>query len=322
MLELLSSGVMTVWLTMAGAPQLVNSSEGVGWQNTPWLGWTNAPDAIAQVRMQQYLAGLAGKGLNPETQGIWLQSGPLLLASNRGTTPVPAASLTKVATTIAALHHWGPDHRFETRLSATGPVQNGTLQGDLILQSDGDPIIEWEEAIALGNALNRSGVRNIAGNLVIVGNLTVSFEEDLPKSADLLKQAWSALTWSADFEYAYRSLPPGTPRPQITIAGDVQLVADNIARSPKQILLVRHQSPPLRQILKVMNVESNNTIAQVLTDAIGGTAAMSNQAATLAGVPSTEILLKNGSGLGLENRLSPRAVCALFAALQRLLQSH
>jgi D-alanyl-D-alanine carboxypeptidase/D-alanyl-D-alanine-endopeptidase (penicillin-binding protein 4) len=210
-----------------------------------------------------------------------------------------------VATTIAALHHWGPDHRFETRLSATGPVQNGTLQGDLILQSDGDPIIEWEEAIALGNALNRSGVRNIAGNLVIVGNLTVSFEEDLPKSADLLKQAWSALTWSADFEYAYRSLPPGTPRPQITIAGAVQLVAGNIARSPKQILLVRHQSPPLRQILKVMNVESNNTIAQVLTDAIGGTAAMSNQAATLAGVPSTEILLKNGSGLGLENRLSP-----------------
>ena len=322
MLELFNSGLVTLWLEMAGAPQLVSTTEAVGWENTPWLGWTNAPDAIAQVTIQQYLATLTAKGLNPELQGIWLQSGPMLLTSHQGTTPFPAASLTKVATSIVALRHWGPDYRFATRLSVTGPIRNGVLQGDLVIESNGDPTIEWKEAIALGNALNRSGITRVTGNLVIVGDLMVCYEADLQKSADLLKQAWDFRNWSQDFGSSYRSLPPGTPRPQVTIEGSPQSLPASALRSPKQILLVRHESPPLSQILKVMNVESNNAIAQSLADSIGGAAVIATQAAELAGVPPSEILLKNGSGLGMENRLSPRAVCALFAALQRLLQSH
>ena len=246
----------------------------------------------------------------------------MLLSSHQGTTPVPAASLTKVATSIVALRHWGPDHRFATHLSITGPIRNGVLQGDLVIQSSGDPTIEWKEAIALGNALNRNGITRVTGNLVIVGDLIICYEADLQKSADLLKQAWSSKNWSEDFESSHRSLPPATPRPQIAIDGAVRFLPASAVRSPKQILLVRHESPPLSQILKVMNVESNNAIAQSLADAIGGAAVVAQQAATLAGVPPSEILLKNGSGLGMENRLSPRAVCALFAGLQRLLQSH
>lgn len=322
MLELFNSGLVTLWLEMAGAPQLLNTTEAVGWENTPWLGWTNAPDSIAQATIQQYLATLAAKGLNPELQGIWLQSGPMLLTSHQGTTPFPAASLTKVATSIVALHHWGPDYRFATRLSATGPIRNGVLQGDLVIQSNGDPTIEWKEAIVLGHALNRSGITKVTGNLVIVGNLMVCYEADLQKSADLLKQAWSPRVWSEDFESSYRSLPPGTPRPQVAIEGAVQFLPASAVRSPKQILLVRHESPPLSQILKLMNVESNNAIAQSLTDSIGGVGVIAAQATEMAGVPPSEILLKNGSGLGMENRLSPRAVTALFAALQRLLQSN
>ncbi len=325
MLELFNSGLVTLWLEMAGGPQLTHSlahsTEVVGWENTPWLGWTNAPDVIAQATTRQYLATLKSKGLNPDLQGIWLQSGPLLLTSHQGTTPVPAASLTKVATSIVALHRWGPEHRFETRLSATGLIRNGVLQGDLVIQSNGDPTIEWKEAIALGKALNRSGVTRVTGNLVLVGDLMVNYEVDLSKAADLLKQAWSPKTWSPDFEASYQALSPSSPRPQVTIDGAVQFLPASRVRSPKQVLLVRHESPPLRQILKIMNVDSNNAIAQSLTDSIGGAGVVADRAAKLAGVPPNEILLSNGSGLGMENRLSPRAVCALFAALQRLLQS-
>ena len=310
MLELFNSGLVTLWLEMAGVPQLVSTTEAVGWENTPWLGWTNAPDPIAQTTIQQYLTTLSAKGLNPELQGIWLQSGPLLLTSHQGTTPVPAASLTKVATSIVALRRWGPDHRFETRLSATGPIRNGVLQGDLVIQSNGDPTIEWKEAIVLGNALNRSGITRVTGNLVIVGNLMVCYEADLQKSVDLLKQAWSPKTWSEDFESSYRSLPPGTLRPQVAIEGAVEFLPASGIRSPKQILLVQHQSPPLRQILKLMNVESNNAIAQSLADAIGGAAVIASQSAELAGVPPREILLKNGSGLGMgKSPVSQSGVC-------------
>ena len=46
------------------------------------------------------------------------------------------------------------------------------------------------------------------------------------------------------------------------------------------------------------------------------------QAAIAAAVPQAEIQLVNGSGLGVENRISPRAACAMFVAIQRELLPH
>lgn len=44
---------------------------------------------------------------------------------------------------------------------------------------------------------------------------------------------------------------------------------------------------------------------------------MQSKAAKLANVPEAEIQLINGSGLGVDNRISPRAVCAMLMAIQR-----
>jgi serine-type D-Ala-D-Ala carboxypeptidase/endopeptidase (penicillin-binding protein 4) len=44
------------------------------------------------------------------------------------------------------------------------------------------------------------------------------------------------------------------------------------------------------------------------------------KAIAATGVPATEIQLVNGSGLAVENRISPRAVCALFLAIDQLLK--
>lgn len=40
----------------------------------------------------------------------------------------------------------------------------------------------------------------------------------------------------------------------------------------------------------------------------------------VANVPQEEILLQNGSGLGVDNRISPRAVARMFMALDTLLE--
>jgi D-alanyl-D-alanine carboxypeptidase/D-alanyl-D-alanine-endopeptidase (penicillin-binding protein 4) len=56
--------------------------------------------------------------------------------------------LTKIATSLAALKTWGPSYQFETLISATGPVQNGVLQGDLVIKAVAIRFV-WEEAIAL-----------------------------------------------------------------------------------------------------------------------------------------------------------------------------
>lgn len=48
-------------------------------------------------------------------------------------------STTKLLSTGTALATLGADHRFHTRVYRTGPVTNGTLQGDLVLVASGDP---------------------------------------------------------------------------------------------------------------------------------------------------------------------------------------
>lgn len=320
MLELFSSGLVSLWLTMAGVPDPVQSVSLVTDQQTPWVVQPGKPDLNTQATLDQYLQRLSRTGLSGTAQGVWLQAGPTFLASNQGTTPLPAASLTKVATSLASLQTWGKDHHFETVISATGPVQDGVLQGDLVVQGGGDPLMVWEEAFAIGNDLHRLGIQKVAGNLIITGNFLMNFEPTSQKAGELFKQALNSKIWSGEAEYQFQTLPKGTLRPQVAIAGGVQVVTYGTDLLPQQTLLLRHRSLPLFHMLKLMNIYSNNVIAESLANSLGGAGAVAQKAALAAGVPPQEILLKNGSGLGVENRISPRAVCGMFAAVQRYLQ--
>jgi serine-type D-Ala-D-Ala carboxypeptidase/endopeptidase (penicillin-binding protein 4) len=69
-----------------------------------------------------------------------------------------------------------------------------------------------------------------------------------------------------------------------------------------------------------MNIYSNNEIAQILADSVGGAGKVMEIVSTQAKFPQAEIQLINGSGLGVQNRLSPRAVCQIFRTLQQTLQ--
>ena len=314
MLELFGSELMSLWLNVAGVPDL-------GLDAIALTSLQEMPDLEAERAMKHYLKQLASEGLNETTQGVWLQSGAKLLASNQGMTPLPAASLTKVTTTLAALETWGADHQFETLITATGPVQNGVLQGDLVIQGGGDPLFNWEEAIALGHSLSKIGISRITGNLLIVGNFMMNFEDDRTQSGALLKQALNSKTWDEDAKAEYEQLPKDSPRPTIEIKGAVKVLAKT-ALLPKQILLLRHRSLPLTDLLKRMNVHSQNQMSQMLADNLGGVQTTIQKAATAAGVSPAEIQLVNGSGLSMNNRISPRAACAMFAAIDHYIHPH
>ncbi len=315
MLQLFGSGLISLWLEMAGVqPKPVDALEFLTLNSRP--GLVLAPDSqpFAADTVQEYLQQLEAAGLLRSNQGIWLQSGPVLLANNQGTQPLPAASITKVATSLAALKTWGANHQFETLVGATGPINNGVLQGDLVIQGGGDPFFVWEEAIALGNSLNRMGIKRIAGNLVISGNFAMNYQTNPLQAGQLLQQALNATTWSREATAQYLTMPQGTPRPQVAIAGTVQVTP---LPNPKQILLVRHRSLPLSEILKEMNIYSNNEMSEMLAQNLGGARVVQSIAANAARVPPQEIQLINGSGLGVENRISPRAACAMLMAIQR-----
>ena len=279
----------------------------------------NNPVPATQQTVQQYVNGLAAKGFAKKSQGVWIQAGNTLLANHQGTVPLPAASLTKVATSLAALSTFSPDHQFITLIGTTGTIQNGVLKGDLVIQGGEDPFFVWEEAIALGNLLNQKGIKQVRGNLVITGKFYMNFEFDPLKSGNLLKQALNAQAWSAEAQTQYKTLPPGTPQPQVAIAGSVQVKPS----TPSNVQpLVRHYSFPLAELLKKMNQYSNNAIAEMVANATGGPKVVALKAAQVAGVPQSEIFLVNGSGLSELNSISPRAVCAMFLAIERYLQPY
>ncbi|MCU0551257.1 MAG: D-alanyl-D-alanine carboxypeptidase [Leptolyngbya sp. Prado105] len=277
---------------------------------------TSPTDPNTSTIVQQYLTQLNAQGYPQAAQGIWMQSGNSLLAQHQGTTPLSAASLTKVATSLAALQTFGVEHRFETVIGMNGSIKEGVLTGDLIVQGNGDPFFVWEEAIAVGNALAQLGIKKVTGSLIVSDRFFMNFNPDLAKSGALFKQAIDASTWAGEVAEQHATLPAGTPKPQITIAGGVK-VATN---PPTSQALIRHKSLPLPELLKKMNRYSNNAMSEIVASSVGGAKVVSRKAAQAAGVPQQEVILVNGSGLSPENRISPRAVCSMFLAIEQYLK--
>jgi serine-type D-Ala-D-Ala carboxypeptidase/endopeptidase (penicillin-binding protein 4) len=321
-LDLLSSGLISIGLPMMGVDARSLETFTLLASGT---GWTlpAPPDLEIATTIDRYLQQLEAQGKPSTDQGVWLQSGVQTLADRAGTTPRSAASITKIATSLVALKTWKSDRQFETLISARGWVENGVVQGDLVVTGGSDPLFVWKEAIAMGNALDRMGIRRVTGDLIVEGPFAMNFESDPQKAGQLLKEAIDSEQWSPPAQAEYEELPPGTPKPGVKIEGTVKQnqAADNrsslFRRTPETVPLLRHQSLPLAQLLKEMNVHSNNEMAQMLADALGGAAVVAETAAREAAVPPEEIQLINGSGLGEENRISPRAACAMFVAIQR-----
>jgi D-alanyl-D-alanine carboxypeptidase/D-alanyl-D-alanine-endopeptidase (penicillin-binding protein 4) len=289
--------------------------------NPPVLATNPGQEPTAEQASQQMLRQLGQAGYPAAGQGIWLQTHDGALLSQRlSTQPLPVASLTKIATTLVALDTWGAGHRFITEVATDGELVGDTLQGNLILGGGGDPLFVWEDAIALGNTLNQLGIRQIQGDLIVRGRFQMNFEEDRRDSAARLREGWDATRWGAEAQKQFQTMPRGTARPQVVIRGKtvianqpLALAAPTLGSRPLR-LLVRHRSLPLWQILKQMNIYSNNVVADSLAADLGGGPALARRSAELTRLTQREIRLVNGSGLGQANQLSPRATVALLMA--------
>jgi D-alanyl-D-alanine carboxypeptidase/D-alanyl-D-alanine-endopeptidase (penicillin-binding protein 4) len=76
---------------------------------------------------------------------------------------LPPASVAKALTALYALDSLGADHRFTTRILATGTASGGVLQGDLILAGGGDPMLNTDHLAQLARALKNAGIREVRG---------------------------------------------------------------------------------------------------------------------------------------------------------------
>ncbi|PVA10893.1 D-alanyl-D-alanine carboxypeptidase/D-alanyl-D-alanine-endopeptidase [Pelagivirga sediminicola] len=99
---------------------------------------------------------------------IDMRTGATLEARN-GATGMPPASVTKSITALYALDALGPTYRFETRLVATGPVDAGIIQGDLVLVGGGDPVLDTDALADMAADLKAAGIRGLTGDFRVFG---------------------------------------------------------------------------------------------------------------------------------------------------------
>jgi D-alanyl-D-alanine carboxypeptidase/D-alanyl-D-alanine-endopeptidase (penicillin-binding protein 4) len=107
---------------------------------------------------------------------VSVDRGDTLLSLNAQEMMVPASNM-KLLTTAAAFHYLGSDFRYQTILLADGPVREGVLEGDLVLYATGDPTLsdrffpsETAAMDSLADMVARSGIQEIAGDLVVDGS--------------------------------------------------------------------------------------------------------------------------------------------------------
>lgn len=83
---------------------------------------------------------------------------------------IPASSL-KTVTTATALEVLGPEFRFTTELKATAEIQQGTLDGNLVLVGGGDPMLSLADLQAWATELRKRGLQRVQGQLVVDASL-------------------------------------------------------------------------------------------------------------------------------------------------------
>ena len=76
---------------------------------------------------------------------------------------LPPASVTKALTALYALDSLGESYQFSTQLIATGGVENGRVNGDLILVGGGDPTLSTDAMGDLARTMRDAGIREVRG---------------------------------------------------------------------------------------------------------------------------------------------------------------
>lgn len=256
-------------------------------------------------------------------QGVYVETtnGTPLLAQ-QAQKPVHPASVSKVPTTLALLRKLGPDYRFVTTFSAQGAVSEGTLHGNLLVESTGDPAFVDENALLVADRLREAGVTQVAGDLKLQGSMTFDWLPDEDGSrlrralAGTVSPAALAAVRTFELENSNGPAPDRLLPTGIRFLGGGRGGAQSTPVSSLVRPLLIHRSQPLLPLAKSLNDYSNN-IFKPLADAAGGAAAV--EAVARNAVPpemQSEITLGDGAGTDPSNRLSPRAAVKLLRALE------
>jgi serine-type D-Ala-D-Ala carboxypeptidase/endopeptidase (penicillin-binding protein 4) len=236
------------------------------------------------------------------------------------------ASTIKLATALVALQTLGPDHRFATGIWTDGVVDKSTgrIEGNLYI-SGRDPSFHFEHAILVARELNKLGIREILGDLIVSPGFTMNFSSSAKRSGEqlydtfdsTLRNAAAVRAWNYERTVLKDASNGVEAMPSVAVMGGVAVGPV----SPTAKLVLTHKSSKLVDVLKVLLCYSNNFMAERIGESLGGPGSVQQQLIAQLGIGPAELRLSSLSGLGV-NRVSPRVMMKIYRALRTELRKH
>jgi D-alanyl-D-alanine carboxypeptidase/D-alanyl-D-alanine-endopeptidase (penicillin-binding protein 4) len=239
------------------------------------------------------------------------------------------ASVEKLYTTASALMRFGPDATLPTSVAGRGFLDpDGVWRGDLYLHGGGDPTLGRDDLQRLSRAVGEAGILRVDGSVYgdesRFDTLRGSFDTGGGYDRDI-GGVLSALALNRGFS------KDGKPAAQAAAQFAKTLRTDGIrvegrsgaGTTPAEAReLASVSSPPMRDIIRLTNVPSDNFLAEMLVKDLGAEFADAGTTAAGVGVVKTQLeafgltpQVVDGSGLSRADRTTPRQVVHLLEAM-------
>ena len=260
-----------------------------------------------------------------------LDSGGELYALRPNAARVPA-SVEKLYTTATTLLRRGPNATLDTRVVSDGEVDDeGVLRGNLVLVGGGDPFFGTTSGARLALAVKSAGITRVAGTVVGDESAFDRLRSTCCSGYDSdLGGVLSALAYDRGFFGGRLQLDAGRAA-AVRFAEQLRAAGVRTAGRPQAGVapqaageIASVTSMPVRELIRFVNVPSNNFAAEMLLKGLGaryGTAGSIRAGAAVVRDTLADIALRpsiaDGSGLSRSNRTTPRAVVSLLERMDR-----
>jgi serine-type D-Ala-D-Ala carboxypeptidase/endopeptidase (penicillin-binding protein 4) len=280
---------------------------------------------------------LAVPGSSPRTTGavaVDLLTGKTVFSRNADV-PLAPASNEKLLVTYAALVELGPAYRFKTQLLSTGAQDGAVWHGDLVLKGAGDPSLSSLYLLRLATEVKRLGIDRVDGR-VLGDDSWFDNVRSAPgwKPSFFLRESAPISALVVDdgtYDHHVAANPPLAAAARLRQMLRKRGIATGpvgIGRASPDATEVAHVlSPPLADILRYMDVESDNLHAEMILKELGAVAGTSGSSAAGAAVVMRDLAdadvslagvrVDDGSGLSEDDRVTARALAELLLAVWR-----
>jgi len=265
-----------------------------------------------------------------------LTTGSTLFERHASAPRIPA-SVEKLFTTATALRRFGTQARLTTSVVGDGEVgTKGGLSGDLYLVGGGDPTLDVAGLKDLAGQVRDAGVRRVSGSVLgdeshldaLRGSSRTGGAYDSDMGGVL-----GALTVGRGFSSRKGGPALAAARTFVRVlrAAGVRVAGrTGTGKAPSDGLpLADVQSTTMAQLVRAINVPSDNFAAEVLLKDLGASYGSGGTTAagaavvrrTMAALGVDRRNVADGSGLSRANRVSAQQIVSLLVAMRRSAQS-